>query len=358
MKILLVRLRLVGDVVFTTPVIRAVRRKYPDAQLTYAVEPPAAAVVRANPHLDEVIVVPGASGLARLRSDAALAWRLRQRAFDLAIDMHGGPRSAWLTWASGAPTRIGYRIRGRSWMYTTVVDRSPDLEPRHSVVNQWDLLRPLGIEPCEPARDAVEMAEEPDAVASVEHRLAGAAIDATHPLVLIHVSAGNPFRRWPAAAFEELVVGLARRDARRRIVLTSGPSEAAAAAGIASQARARLGPLAAAVPDLGEFDLAELRALAGRASVYIGGDSGPMHIAATTDTPIVALLGPTLPERSKPWRDARLFSEIVDVSLPCRPCHQRTCQPGDFRCLTWIEPSRVLDAAERALAAETRPHSG
>jgi ADP-heptose:LPS heptosyltransferase len=151
---------------------------------------------------------------------------------------------------------------------------------------------------------------------------------------------------------------LARRDARRRIVLTSGPSEAAAAAGIASQARARLGPLAAAVPDLGEFDLAELRALAGRASVYIGGDSGPMHIAATTDTPIVALLGPTLPERSKPWRDARLFSEIVDVSLPCRPCHQRTCQPGDFRCLTWIEPSRVLDAAERALAAETRPHSG
>jgi ADP-heptose:LPS heptosyltransferase len=202
------------------------------------------------------------------------------------------------------------------------------------------------------------MAEEPDAVASVEHRLAGAAIDATHPLVLIHVSAGNPFRRWPAAAFEELVVGLARRDARRRIVLTSGPSEAAAAAGIASQARARLGPLAAAVPDLGEFDLAELRALAGRASVYIGGDSGPMHIAATTDTPIVALLGPTLPERSKPWRDARLFSEIVDVSLPCRPCHQRTCQPGDFRCLTWIEPSRVLDAAERALAAETRPHSG
>lgn len=359
MKILLVRLRLVGDVVFTTPVIRAVRRRYPDAQLSYVVEPAAAAVVRANSHLDEVIVAPRASGLARLRSDAALAWRLSRQRFDLAIDLHGGPRSAWLTWASRAPARIGYRIKGRSWMYTTVVDRSPDLEPRHSVVNQWDLLRPLGIGDCEQGRDAVEMPEEPQAVAAVAHRLAGAAIDATHPVVLIHVSAGNPFRRWPAAAFEDLVVGLARRDARRRIVLTSGPSDAAAAAGIASQARARLGPLAAAVPDLGEFDLAELRALAGRASVYIGGDSGPMHIAATTDTPIVALLGPTLPERSKPWRDPRWFSEMLDVSLPCRPCHQRTCEPGDFRCLTWIEPTRVLDAAERALAAVTvlaRPH--
>jgi lipopolysaccharide heptosyltransferase II len=356
-KILLVRLRLVGDVVFTTPVIRAVRRRYPDAELTYVVEPSAAAVVRANPHLDEVIVVPRVKGLARLRSDAALAWRLRRRAYDLAIDMHGGPRSAWLTWASGARSRIGYRIKGRSWMYTTVVDRSPDLAPRHSVVNQWDLLRTLGVGECDPCRDAVEMAEEPGAAAAVQNRLAGAAIDATHPLVLIHVSAGNPFRLWPAKAFEELVVGLARRDARRRIVLTSGPSDAAAAAGIASQARARLGPLAASVPDLGEWDLAELRALAGRASVYIGGDSGPMHIAATTDTPIVALLGPTLPERSKPWRDPRWFSEMLDLSLPCRPCRQRTCEPGDFRCLTWIEPSRVLDAAERALADAARPHS-
>ena len=351
MKILLVRLRLVGDVVFTTPVIRAVRRKYPEAELTYLVEPSAAAVVQANPHLDDVIVVPRASGLSRIMGDAALAWRLRRRQFDLAIDMHGGPRAAWLTWATGAPARIGYDIKGRRWMYTTVVDRSPDLAARHSVVNQWDLLRTLDVGDCDPTRDAVEMAEAPRAMASVEARLAAAAIDATHPLVLIHVSAGNPFRRWPAAAFEDLVVGLVERDAHRRIVLTSGPSEAAAASGIASRARARLGPLAAAVPDLGEFDLAELRALAGRASVYIGGDSGPMHIAATTDTPIVALLGPTLPERSKPWRDPRLFSEIVDVSLPCRPCHQRTCEPGDFRCLTWIEPARVLDAAERALAA-------
>jgi ADP-heptose:LPS heptosyltransferase len=100
----------------------------------------------------------------------------------------------------------------------------------------------------------------------------------------------------------------------------------------------------------GEFDVHELRALTDRAAVYIGGDSGPLHIAATTRTPVVALFGPTLPERSMPWRDSRWFAEAVDAGpLPCRPCRQRACEPGDFRCLTRITPEQVVEAAERAL---------
>jgi len=109
------------------------------------------------------------------------------------------------------------------------------------------------------------------------------------------------------------------------------------------------------VPDLGEFDLAELRALVGRAAVYIGGDSGPLHVAAATPTPIVALLGPTLAERSMPWRDPRWFSEAVDAGpLECRPCRQRTCAPGDFRCLTRITAEQVTAAAERAMSSVRR----
>jgi lipopolysaccharide heptosyltransferase II len=350
-KILLVRLRLVGDVVFTTPLIRALRRRFPDSHLSYAVEPGAAPVVQDNPHLDEVIVLPQARALARVRADLAAARRVRRQRFDIAIDLHGGPRSAWLTWASRAPTRIGYAIPGRSWMYTTVVPRAADLAPRHSVVNQWDLLRPLGIEPGAPAIDPVEVAESPAAAAAVEARLLAAGVTAAHTLVVIHVSAGNAFRRWPAPAFEALVAGLVEHDPQRRVILTSGPSDADAARRIADAARARLGDRAHAVPGIGEFDLAELRALVARASVYIGGDSGPLHIAAATDTPIVALLGPTLAERSKPWRDPRWFAEMVELELPCRPCDQRVCEPGDFRCLTWITPDRVLEATERALAA-------
>ena len=338
---------------FTTPLLRALRRRYPDAHLAYAVEPAAEPVVRGNPHLDEIIVTPRTRGLARLRDDAALAARLRRRRFDVAIDLHGGPRSAWLTWASGAPMRIGYTIQGRSWMYTHVIPRAADLTPRHSVLNQWDLLAPLDIPAADPIGDPMEMVEDAAATGSVRDRLRSAGLH-THPLVVIHVSAGNPFRRWPAESFVALTCTLARQDARRRIILTSGPSQASAAREIADAARIALGPLAACVPDAGEFDLAELRALVARAAVYIGGDSGPLHIAATTTTPIVALFGPTLAGRSMPWRDPRLFAEAVEVNgLACRPCHQRACAPGDFRCLTGIAPDRVAAAVERALMRNT-----
>jgi lipopolysaccharide heptosyltransferase II len=349
MKILLVRLRLIGDVVFTTPLIRALRRHLPDAHLAYLVEPPAAPVVQGNPHLDDVIVAPRRRGVARLGDDLSLARRLRRARFDVAIDLHGGPRGAWFAWASGAPMRIGYTIAGRSWMYTHVVPRAADLSPRHSVANQFDLLAPLGIEQGDPTREPVEMADDPAARRRVEQRLRDAGVRPEHQLIVIHVSAGNPFRRWPAASFTALATGLVTGHAGRRVMLLSGPSDRAAATAIAGAARASLGAEGHAIA-AGEFDPAEIRALASRAAVYIGGDSGPLHIAATTTTPIVQLLGPTLAERSMPWRSTDYFSEAVDMGpLPCRPCHQRECAPGDFRCLTGITPERVAAAAERAM---------
>jgi lipopolysaccharide heptosyltransferase II len=351
LQILLVRLRLIGDVVFTTPLIRAVRRRYPTAHLAYLVEPAAAPVVRNNPHLDELIVAPKQRGLRRVRDDLMLAVRLRRRRFDIVIDLHGGPRSAWLTYATAAPMRVGYRIKGRTWMYTHAVDRAADLMPRHSVANQWDLLTPLGIEAASPQHDPVEMIEDAAAATRVEARLHQAGIAAGEPLVLIHVSAGNPFRRWPGESFVSLVVQLARRDPAPRIILFSGPSDPEAGRQVAAAARVELGDLAWRVPEIGEPDLEELRALVARAAVYIGGDTGPMHIAATTTTPIVELLGPTLAERSRPWRDPRWFVETLDAGpLPCRPCHQRECAPGDFRCLAGIAPQRVVAAAERGIA--------
>ena len=118
------------------------------------------------------------------------------------------------------------------------------------------------------------------------------------------LAAGNPFRRWPAASFVELVCRLASKDPKRRIILTSGPSDAEAAAAVARDARARLSAAEGeAIVECGEFDLAELRALIGQAALYIGGDSGPLHIAGTTNVPVVGLYGPTLPVRS-PHRSA------------------------------------------------------
>lgn len=351
-------MRLIGDVVFTTPALRAIKRHLPDARLTYLVESEAAPVLAGNPSLNRLMVVDRSRGVGRVASDVALARALRAARFDLAIDFHGGPRSSALVWASRAPRRIGYVIPGRSWMYTDRVARPRELRARHSVLNQWDLLAPLGgpfTRPPDPVTDAVEMPEDAAAGARVDARLADAGVRPDHVLIVIHVSAGNPFRRWPEESFSDLVAGLARADARRRIVLTAGPSDQSARARVAAIAEAGLGAGRAAIVSAREFDLPELRSLIARAALFIGGDSGPLHIASTTATPIVGLYGPTLPERSAPWRDPALVTESVDVgALPCRPCDQHHCTPGDFRCLTTLAPSAVIAAAERALARSQR----
>ncbi len=324
MRILLVRLRQIGDVVFTTPAIHALRRRFPDAHLAYIVEPVAAPVVLHNPHLNDVIVAPRARGLRGVIADVGLGRRLEAARYDIAIDFHGGPRASLLTWLSGAPTRIGYEIVGRSWMYTRRIARPRELRRRHSVENQWDLLAALGIAPPERSTDPVEMPADAVVAAAIEDRLARGGVRPGDQIVVLHVSAGNPFRRWPIEHFVSLVGRLASGEPRRRIIVTSGPSE--------------------------EFSLSELRALLDRAALFVGGDSGPLHIAATTTVPIVGLYGPTLPARSAPWRSAAHPTESVDVGiLSCRPCNQRVCEPGDFRCLTRIQPEHVYEACLRAV---------
>jgi ADP-heptose:LPS heptosyltransferase len=308
--------------------------------------------VAGNPLLNEVIVVPKRSGVARVGDDLAMARRLHRGRFDVAIDLHGGPRAAWFAWSSRAPMRIGYRIAGRSWMYTHVVERWPDLTPpRHSVLNQVDLLRPLGIDGCDPAREPMEIAADAGAQERVHTRLSESGVRPGDPVAVMHVSTGNGFRRWPALA--ATAATLVRRHSHIRVFLVCGPADAAAGA-IIQEARRAAGDARDRIL-AGDCDIAELRALIARSAVYIGVDSGPVHVAATTETPIVQLLGPTLPERSRPWRDPRWFTEIVDAgALPCRPCAQRQCAPGDFRCLTRITADQVVAAAERALGKRGR----
>ncbi len=358
MKILLVRLRLVGDVVFTTPLISALRRQYPGAQLTYLVEAVAAPIVQHNPHLSHVIVIPHRRGIGRIADDVRLARKLRAMRFDVVLDLHGGPRSAWLTRATGAKTRIGYDIQGRSWMYTTVVHRPRELRPRHSVENQWDLLPALDAAFAQgPDRvlDRVLIPVEPDAAARVSSKLAAWSVPGDARVILIHVSAGNPFRRWPEAAFAELASSLVAGAANRFVIFTGGPSDREATHRVLELARSQAGtPSAGRLVDGEALSLPELRALCDKAALYIGGDSGPLHLASASDVPIVGLFGPTLPERSAPWRPLEVPSVSVDAGpLPCRPCDQRVCAPGDFRCLTTLTATAVVDAAERMLSART-----
>jgi len=353
--ILLVRLRLIGDVVFTTPAIRALAQQFSGARIIYVVEDGAFPVVAHSPYLAEAVSVPHVRGWRRLRDDAKLARRLRALGVDLAIDFHGGPRSAWLTWASRAPKRVGYDVQGRTWMYTDVVHRPRELRPRHSVENQWDLLavvHPALARPADPARDRVEMAVDPAWRRAIDGRLASWGVPADARVIAIHVSAGNPFRRWPEPAFAELAGRLVAADSRRWIVLAGGPSDREATSRVLASARAASGAAAPRIVDGEGMPLGELRALMDRAALFIGGDSGPLHVASTSDVPIVGLYGPTLPVRSAPWRPRTLPTASVDAGeLPCRPCDQRVCAPGDFRCLTTVTAEAVRTAAERLLEA-------
>lgn len=353
MTILLVRLRLIGDVVFTTPAIAALQRRFPSARLTYVVEPSAAPVVAHHPDLHDVLVVPHVRGWDRVRDDFRLARRLRAQHFDLAIDFHGGPRSAWLTWASGATRRVGYDITGRAWMYTDVVHRPRGLHPRHSVENQWDLL--AAVDPAfaggaDPTRDRCVMVAPPEVHAAIGQRLAANGITDAARLVVMHLSAGNPFRRWPETAFADVAAGLVRQFPDVHIWLTAGPSDRAAVTRVMALCAARAGEAQARIHDTEDLSLLHLRAALDRAAAYIGGDSGPLHVASTSDVPVVAVFGPTLAERSMPWRPPTLRAEaVVPGPLPCRPCDQRVCAPGDFRCLTSISAEAVLAAARRVL---------
>jgi predicted lipopolysaccharide heptosyltransferase III len=357
-SILLVRLRLIGDVVFTTPVVRALRRRFPSAQLVYLVESVAAPVVATNPHLDDVLVIPRTRGWARLTDDLKTAARLRRQRFDIAIDLHGGPRSAWLTWATRAPVRVGYDVPGRAWMYTHIAHRPRELRPRHSVENQWDLLtaldREFGATP-DPTIDRVEMPADPRARGTVDRRLRECGVPDTGRVVVLHVSAGNPFRRWPEASFAALGAGLAAGGTDRWVLLTAGPSDRAAAHRVMNEARQRLGAKSDRIVDGEGLMLPELRALMDRAALFVGGDSGPLHMAATSDVPVVGLYGPTVKERSAPWRPSDIPTVSLDAgALPCRPCDQRVCAPGDFRCLSGISAAAVLQAAEDILGRTSR----
>jgi ADP-heptose:LPS heptosyltransferase len=306
-------------------------------------------VVQANPWLHRVIVAPRRAGVRGLLNDLQLGLELRRERFNLVIDFHGGPRASLLTWLTRAPQRLGYEIAGRGWMYTTQVPRPRVLRARHSVENQWDLLVPLGI--AAPSRDRypVEMTPSPQVAATLRERagLSG------ERLVVMHVSAGNPFRRWPLESFAEVAAALASAAAPTAVVVTSGPSELDAAARVVGAARERLPAGHGSRIVACDLSLPELRALVDTAALYIGGDSGPMHVAATSRVPMVSLYGPTLPARSEPWRPAAIPALAVEQhGLACRPCDQRVCEPGDFRCLGLSTAAQVIEAAQRLLAGQ------
>jgi len=364
-KILLIRLRRIGDIIMTTPAVEAVKRALPRASLSYVVEDPLRRLVEGNPHIDRVMAIPAKQGAADF---ARFVRGLRRETYDAVIDFHGGPRASRIAWLARAKFKVGYELKYKGWIYDARVPRSAAGAPIHSVENHLNLVRALGIEvegPAPPLWLPDSSATEKAGIDRLwaEMGLGGAKV------VVLHVGAGNEFRDWgeenlgalagrlAALPGVKVVLAGAEPDRPRAERISAGCQRAAADTRtgpsihpaddpVCNAQRIPSGSAAAVISLAGRINLIELREVIARAALFVGPDSGPMHIAATTRTPVVALFGPTLPDHFAPWRAE---ATVVSKELACRPCKQRECVTQDFRCLRTITVDEVFAAARKYL---------
>jgi ADP-heptose:LPS heptosyltransferase len=325
--VLFIRLRLLGDIVFTIPAIELFKRRFPNSRLHYVVEERFSEMAGLIPGIDHVITVPARRGWKDI-----LAFRKQVKALGVqtVIDFHSGPGSAVLALASAASCRVGYRTPNRNWAYNQLVERQSVSYPTHSTYNQARLLEKIGIcvdvIPPFPAIDVRSF--------SLSARLS--ADMAVHPKVVVHLGAGNRFRDWGLENFTSLIQRLS--DAGVSVFLI-GANEA-------ERARALVLKKIPLVHDFsGPLTSKEMLALIDRAAVYVGADSGPLQVASLTATPLVAFFGPNLPQISGPWRKEKV--EIIQLDMACRPCSQRSCKYGTIPCMRNISVEKVHEAVTR-----------
>jgi heptosyltransferase-1 len=298
-NIAIVKLSALGDVVHALPVAVTLRARRPGARITWIVEAREAAVLRGHDAIDSVLSVD-TRGWRRARGPAALAAaaaelrlvrrRLRAGAFDVALDLQGLMKSGLVAAATRAPVRVGFaRRRCREPLSALFTNRHviPPAAATHVVDQYLALLEPLGIDaPCREFRVPADAAAE----SRVDAFLVASGMKPADRLILVSPGAGRADKRWPWERYRELARRL-REDVAAGVVVVWGPGERDLAEAIV-QSGAVLAP---------PTDVAELAALARRASVMVASDTGPLHLAAAVGTPCVGLYGPTRAERNGPY---------------------------------------------------------
>lgn len=326
-RVLCIRLDSLGDVLMTTPAIRAAREAA--AHVTLLTSPAGAAVAKLVPEIDEVIVFEAPWMKAARASPAAtvaLIEQLRGR-FDAAVIFTVWSQNplpaAMLVHLAGIPLCLAH-CRERA--YHLVSDAVPETEPesgiRHEVRRQLDLVAQVGWRPSSEALSLAFSAADTAAVAP--HVPPG-------QWALIHPGASAPSRRYPPEMFIEAMLLLAERG--WRFVVTGDAGETALAGMLAA--------VPGAVSLAGRLSLGELAALIARAPVVIANNSGPAHIAAAVGTPVVDLYALTNPQHT-PWQ---VPSRVLSHDVPCRWCLASVCPQGHHLCLRGVAPGAVAAAA-------------
>ncbi len=339
-KILIVRLSSLGDILHTLPAFQSLRDTFPQARIDWLVERRMAFLLSVVDGIDDVIVVDTAALRSNPRS--AEAWRrtrecvkcLRSGRYDISIDFQGLLKTAFLSLMSGARTRVGFsRPLVREWPAHCFYHRAlPKPEgTTHVVALNRLLAQQAGARPSSRPLGIAARAEDESAIAE---RIANSGL---HDYVVLNPGGGWPTKRWPPSRYGELAARIAD-ELGCGVVVTTGPGEEPYFDEIAANCRGSK-PFHFQVPFL------QLIPLIRRARLFIGGDTGPFHLACALETPAVGILGPTDPARNGPWRT---LDESVVRRLPCSFCNGRTC-PTKNECMD-IEVAQVFQAVVRRLA--------
>ncbi len=342
----------IGDVVMISPALAALRRHYAGARIEVVATPGVADCLRGDPSVDEMIVFErrgrdaGAAGLLRF------ARRLRERRFDLAVLFPKAIGAALMAWLARIPVRIGLATDWRAWLLTHAVPFHGGLVERHHLEIFLDVARAAGCTVDDPS-PSFHLADEDLAWADafLRERNAG-----RYPFLLaLHVGASKRQRGWHHERFAEAAMRIA--ESRNGGVVLLG---AAGDREETDRVAARLG--GRALDACGRSTIRQMAALIARCSLFLGNDSGPMHLAGALGVPVVAVFGPGDPERTAPRTPRGKEGSVITVSrhYPCSPCRQaffRECYPspaGKPMCLESIGVDEVVAAAGALLAGSTQ----
>lgn len=292
-KALLVRLRSIGDTVLMTASLRALKSWRPDVEITVLSEPLAAPVLEAHPLVDKLIIAEKS-----LASRARLVSLLRRERFDVAFNMHGGTTATMIAALAGAKQTVGYRGYRHSWMLGLRAP-SPDVilgrERLHSVEQQLALLHWAGM-PWPAERPRLNLSVCAGAEARLHDRLEEIGVTERAAFAVVSPAAAMETKRWGADGFAAVADHLNEHWGLQSVII-AGPGQEHIARDVAAAARAKARVLTA-------LSLKELIALIGLSQIFVGNDSGPMHIAAALERPLVAIFGSSNTDVWHPWTDA------------------------------------------------------
>jgi ADP-heptose:LPS heptosyltransferase len=336
-RILVVRLRSIGDTVLTTPSLFALRRFVPNAQIDILLEDWVAPVLAGSDLVDRVITVPPDSNSARAR----IARELRSSHYDVVYNLHGGTTATFLTRATGARHRVGFENYQYARLHNHIAPSPLNIWQRptlHSVEQQLALIGWTGVPVTD--RPLTRLAVTESAVDSLNQKLTAAGLDPLHEsFAMIHPTAAFDTKTWAIENFARVTERLFKRGLRSVAVF--------------SAAEKSIGELlkkltSAPVVVLDNLSLPEVTALASRATLFVGNDSGIAHIAAATGAPCVVIFGSSNRNHWRPWTTKP--NEIVFEEMPCQPCPGYFC--GEFEkpeCILRVPFERVSGAIDRVM---------